>query len=85
MTSIRKWPIDLGMVTVIPIPTDGGVVHVGLDPFGVPCVWTRGDQNNQRRVAMQIIGTGWEFDGGEHVGSFVDGPFVWHVIQTDAP
>ncbi len=65
---------------------DGTVVHVGLDPNCNPCVWLLVDPDAPT-VARRftLVGTGDSVADAAHpVGSFVDGPFVWHVVEVPA-
>jgi len=56
-------------------------VLVGLDPFGVQCVWIEHDTDSPVEIhRYHVHGTGHPIGDGEtHVGSFVSGQFVWHV------
>lgn len=81
------WKFPLGVTaTTIEVGSDPHVVHVGLDPEGVPCVWVEhvvGPEDDLRPVYFYTVGTGWNMpEGWVHVGSFVDGNFVWHLYKT---
>lgn len=57
-------------------------IHVGPDPSGQPCVWYETDTVNvpQSHHPIVIIGTGHTKPRDMvHIGSYIDGPFVWHV------
>jgi hypothetical protein len=71
-----------------PLPADptAPVVHVGVDPrSGQPAIWIEVIPENEvptegRR--MYAFGTGHDIPAGmKHRGSFIDGPFVWHVYE----
>ena len=58
------------------------VVHVGPDPQGVPCVWVEHghDSVHPTNLRLEIVGTGERVPRDmTHVGTFIDGRFVWHV------
>lgn len=62
-------------------------MHVGLDPNGCPCVWALVDLSRPIQpdtYTIFIHGTGHPLPddtaGRDHLGSFVDGSFVWHVF-----
>jgi len=64
------------------------IVHVGLDPSNAASVWVELDpQARKIPVAFMVYGTGFDFpdDGSEHVASWVDGTFVWHLYRQEAP
>ena len=53
---------------------------------GWPDVRTQGTTGAVGTQELLIVGTGHLVpDGAEHVGSTVDGPFVWHVYRMPAP
>lgn len=59
------------------------IVHFGLDGHRDACIWfTYRETNNSEVRKFQIVGTGHEFPDPIKVhGSFVDGDFVWHLIE----
>lgn len=65
------------------VPKGAEVVHVGADPQGAHCVWLRvhpGNETEFRR--FRVVETGYPFtENAAHHGSFLEGPFVWHVIE----
>lgn len=76
---------------------DPKVLHVGFDGADDKhaYVWVQNTIGPEPTAAIttvlnfRIIGTGHQFapaDAGQHVGSFVDAPFVWHVFcKEEAP
>ena len=70
-------------VTTIPLPFDSKVVLVGPDPQRTPCAWI--EVNGLQQVEeheILVYGTGFAMPGNvKHVGSFIDGMFVWHVYM----
>ena len=83
MKTIYKYPIQITDEQEITMPTGAIVIHAGLDPQGTPCVWARVDTEAEPEpVSILVYGTGttMEYEPLEHVGSFTQGPFVWHVF-----
>lgn len=88
---MKIWKFPLMMVDdqSIAVPSGARPLYVGLDPVGDPCVWALVDPaapTHGRRV--RIVGTGHPIDGEftgtaiqPYVGTFVQGPFVWHVFM----
>lgn len=65
------------------IPNGATILHAGLDPQDVPCVWAMVDSEAEKiRRDIRIIGTGWDTpENFIHIGTFIAGPFVWHVCE----
>jgi hypothetical protein len=85
MTTIHKYPLEITDVQLIPAPFGAKAIHVGLDPSGTPCLWAIvEDHIKQGGMDVWIVGTGQEIPKEDHayVGSFVQGPFVWHVFVS---
>ncbi len=81
--TIYKYPLNITDEQTINLPEGAKILHAGLDPQGVPCLWAAVyPANPSIPTVIYIIGTGWEMpkaaDG--HIGSFIQGPFVWHVF-----
>ena len=85
MNTIWKYPLEITDYQEIEMPQGARLLHVGLDPAGVPCVWAEvvTDSRPKKIVPLYVVGTGnpVPFGASEHVGSFNDGPFVWHVYK----
>jgi hypothetical protein len=81
--TIYKFPIPIQDTFTVPLPDDAVVVHAGLDPQGVPCLWARLDPNAPRTDRVfHLRGTGHPVpDDLHHIASFVNGPFVWHLFE----
>ena len=85
MRKIYKYPIRITDKQEIPVYKADGtrskIVYAGLDPTGQPCIWVEHFPGNYREAwQVRVIGTGHEIAGAlEHVGSFVQDPFAWHV------
>ena len=60
------------------------LVHMGPDPSGSIAVWY--ELNPIAPIkwwCFEIIGTGHQIpQDSQHIGSYVAGPFVWHVYRT---
>jgi hypothetical protein len=83
MTTIYKYPIEITDEQEIPMPFGAEIRHVGLDPEGSPCVWAEVENTNTPEpVRLFIVGTGRRMpdEAANHVGTFIQGPFVWHVF-----
>lgn len=67
--------------TWITVP-GGRIVSVGLQN-GKMCLWyTVCEEQPDLHFQYKIVGTGWEFDWDCYiVGSVIDDPFVWHVLE----
>lgn len=87
MRTVHKFHINPDDRPTVPI-RHLRFVLAGLDPQTRPCIWLEvaPDVPNAGIVReFQIFGTGHEVPTGwEHCGSFVDGPFVWHVYGREA-
>jgi len=87
--SRQVWKFPLGTMSIVNVPLTARVVLVALDPATEqPAIWLEVDQSAPKvDRAFGIFGTGHpiEGDGGFpsplHVGSVVQGRFVWHVYE----
>jgi hypothetical protein len=82
MTTIYKYPIRITDKQLIVSPMCSEIRHVGLDPNGTPCIWVEvATENEDEPWDLYIVGTGNPLPKGAsvYVGSFVQGPFVWHA------
>lgn len=83
MDTIWKYQIEIVDEQTLSIPAAFMPIHVGLDPDGIACMWCAVDSNRIKRdVKLAVIGTGNPLPQEviSHAGSFVQGPFVWHVF-----
>ena len=49
-------------------------------------MWVKVDTENEMEKRMfEVIGTGQNFDdtNRKYIGTYQDGPFVWHVFEKD--
>lgn len=86
MKTIYKYPLAITDSQVLEIPNGFELIHAGLDPQGVPCVWaTVYPGNDINSVTIYIFGTGEQItpapQARKHIGSFVNKAFVWHVFH----
>ena len=87
MQKIHKYPITAITATLM-LPADATVIHVDVQRPAMPIfLWVMLDTaapTVKRRFVT--VGTGQEIpDGVSHVGTVLDGDFVWHVVEVDLP
>ena len=87
MTTIYKYPIEITDSQIIELPYLHKILHVGLDPNGVPCIWSAVDLHSSANTVIEILvagtGTPLGLNYGsfkKHIGSFIQDLFVWHVF-----
>ena len=83
MKRIFKYPIQIISEQEIEMPQGAEVIHAGLDPQGLMCIWAIVDPRNEAEpVSILVYGTGesMPFDPAKHISSFQDGQFMWHVF-----
>lgn len=82
---IFKYEIETGpfSITKLTVPNNFNPIHTGLDPEGMPCIWMEvGTGDPLCLVEVLTLGTGAQTSGiHNHVGSFVQGPYVWHAYM----
>ena len=82
---IWKYPIEIIDKQLIRMPKGATLLHVGLDPNDIPCIWALINPDAplvDRNIFIHGSGhTVIRFDEGSYVGTFVQGYFVWHVFQ----
>ncbi len=88
---VWKFPLEIGEVNSITVSA-GMVVLTGIDPAsGKPAIWVEhrlGGLQDERRFV--VYGTGHTIPGiggypdDLHVGSVIDGSFVWHIYERRA-
>ncbi len=86
MSVIFKYPLDLDTFRM-KLP-DGKPLCVMLDAHNTPCIWVMHDHvpldlPQSRKMTVNVLATGSTTSGlqeNDYVGSFVDGPYVWHVF-----
>ena len=94
MNTIYKYPFAITDGQSLDLPVDADPVHVGLDPQGTPCLWCAVNTDSPiERRRLYLRGTGQRLPENPRfgttvaygnvlvvVGSFIQGPFVWHVF-----
>lgn len=89
MITIYKYPIPLNQnfygAFSIDLPESTLIRHVDLDGNGTACIWAEVDTNflTSRTHKFFKCGTGKEIpdEYKYHIGSYVDGPYVWHIYK----
>lgn len=78
--TVWKYPLPIEDRVTISTPALKPLL-VGADPSGQKCVWFEiAPELPAVDFVLAIVGTGNPVpDGFEHLDSFVQGPFVWHV------
>ncbi len=88
--TIYKFPLAIEEKQKIEFLKEAGttckIIHVGLDPQDQPCVWIELYVGTYPcSYEFKIIGTGGRVSGCDnHVGSFVQGRYVWHVYVLES-
>ena len=86
MKTIYKYELKLTDYQIIATPCAGNSqpLHVGFDPNGQLYVWclVETHSNLTENHVIFIVGTGnpIPIEAKIHLGSVVQGPFVWHVF-----
>lgn len=83
MKTIYKYPFRVG--SVIEAPAGKVVLVAHEDRSGTPTIWIEHETNAPSDTHYQFVGTGGFIPRGEHVGSAICAPFVWHVYRLDTP
>lgn len=85
MRSIWKHELAVGNEPLgYEIPGYGGVAHVTRAGPGLIEFWSHVDTGEPERVVwFRVYGTGHAIPAdAKHVGTVLDGPFVWHVCEV---
>lgn len=80
MKQVWKYPLTMGINEVL-LPAEHKIVHVALQ-HGNITMWAEVSLANvpYKPIPVSVVGTGHDIpEDTEHVGTFMDGPFVWHV------
>jgi uncharacterized protein YbdZ (MbtH family) len=84
MLTIWKFPFDVTDRFTLEIPDGYRILHVEMQGKS-PCLWAIVDEArppSQTRFAL--FGTGFEVPAGwEHVGTFQQPPYVWHLFREE--
>lgn len=85
MTTVYKYPFQITPRQQMLLPPGRQIIHVGPDPDGKLCLWAIVDEaRGVMNETLWLVGTGQQLPDGvsaqQHIGSCVNGPFVWHVF-----
>jgi len=86
MKTVYKYELQLTDYQRITVPCAGlsDILQVGLDPKGQLCIWclVQTHATLTETYDIFIVGTGNPVpnEAKIHLGSVVQGPFVWHVF-----
>lgn len=79
MKRVFKYPI--GIRTTLELPIGAKFLDVQLQNDDAH-MWFEVDPDAKTEPRkFFIVGTGHEFNGGKYLGTFQNGPFVWHVYE----
>lgn len=82
MKTIYKYPIEIHARQLVQMRAHAKVIHAGLDPAGNPCLWAEVDTDARLvNYEVYIVGTGLAMPEAtvRHLGSILQGEFMWHV------
>jgi hypothetical protein len=83
--TVWKFEVAAGDVVRVPMPAGARVLHVGTQRPRHLCVWAEVDGLAglvERRFLVRGTGHPLPADRGPHLGTVIDGPFVWHVYEA---
>ena len=86
--TIWKYPFEITGPFELMLPTEARVLSVGVQDER-PCMWVLVEAENlleERRFV--IVGTGHPAPKpttSEHIGTFQQSPFVWHLFEFRPP
>lgn len=83
MKTVYKYEIKVADEQEIEMPSGAKVIHAGLDPRNILCLWAVVDTENPSEMqTILIVGTGHPMppDPIIHAGSFLIWNFMWHVF-----
>lgn len=84
--TIWKFPFRIDDVVGLEMPEKSHILHVECQ-HGMPCVWALVIPESTKMLrTFCLIGTGHPITAalGKHVGTFQQGPFVWHMFEEAA-
>lgn len=67
------------------VPGPARIVHFAKPEHGQASVWIEvwpGYDAHTTTFKLSVVGTGWPYDSGTHLGTYIDGEFVWHVLDV---
>jgi len=86
MKKIHKYEFAITSYQKIAIPKGSKIIHAGLDPNNLPCIWVEVDPHEEEIVMEElfVLGTGHIMPALDlnHLGTFNADTFVWHVYEN---
>lgn len=83
--TVYKYPVEINDTFVLTMPAVAKPLHVALR-HGSPYVWVAvNPETMDVDHQFQLCGTGHrrtDIAADTHVGSFQEGPFVWHLFYN---
>ena len=82
MRTIWKFPLQHEADTYL-VPKGATPIHVAMQNDLI-CVWMTVDSKAnrvERRISIHGTGNSLDHVGGRHIGSVLDGVYVWHVFD----
>ena len=79
----QVWKFPLRRDEFIDMPAGAELLHVDTQG-GTPMLWALVSLDNDAVVRrVSVVGTGWDMPvkPGKYVGTYMDGPFVFHVFD----
>jgi hypothetical protein len=72
---------------VIEMPKEAEILSVQIQNGQMfnACIWVKVNPENElEKRQFEVIGTGHSFDDSnkEYIGTYQDGPFVWHLFEN---
>lgn len=66
------------------LPVGASIIHAGLDPDGLPCIWEVHREGAPAAPARSfvVVQTAEPFPGGTHLGSWLAGSRMWHAFEV---
>lgn len=85
---IFKYPLQVAPINLLQLPKESKIIHVAIQmPAGI-CLWCEvprpDDIHDVEERKIVVYGTGHEIPDSlkvEHLGTVMDGPYVWHVYE----
>lgn len=81
--TIWKFPFEVSSVVAIEMPGIPHILHIECQ-HGTPCIWAVVNPADEKVIRrFRLLRTGHPISGrvGRYVGTFQDGPFVWHAFE----
>ena len=80
---VYKYELSKNSEVKIRIHDNAKIIHIGLDPHHILCIWAEVDITMpMSEYTFFIVGTGHLVpEGVQHFASVMDGAFMWHVYR----